>query len=209
MIFEKVIITAKRLDHKVEPKEESFDLDETLLRFGSLFTFLYSTFTIITGSFNGHIEGFPNEVFVLNGVMEIIQCVLQIIFIHNLKEKVLPDSLREEKPGRQITAFLFLFNVSQWLVYTFEIQKVRASLVEAHFYGFMPWVIIRRVTLPLAVFFRFHSSVVSIELWKEVYMVEEGHSNCRESSDRKIKMTRGTIGDRFSNELDDKIEIDA
>jgi hypothetical protein len=47
-----------------------------------------------------------------------------------------------------------LFNLSQWLVFTFEVQKVRASLVEADFYGFMPWVVIRRVTLPLAVFFR-------------------------------------------------------
>ena len=33
----------------------------------------------------------------------------------------------------------------------------------------MPWVLIQRVTLPLAVFFRFHSAVVNIELWKEVY----------------------------------------
>ena len=33
----------------------------------------------------------------------------------------------------------------------------------------MSWVLIQRVTLPLAVFFRFHSAVVSIELWKEVY----------------------------------------
>jgi len=200
----------QRLDHKLESKEESFDLDETLLRFGSLFTFLYSTFTIITGSFNAHIENFPNEVFILNGVLEILQIILQVIFIHNLKEKVLPESLREEKPGRQVTAFLFLFNVSQWLVYTFEIQKVRASLVEAKFYGFMPWVIIQRVTLPLAVFFRFHSSVVSIELWKEVYYVEEDQSNSRENFDnRKIKMTRGTLGDKISKELDDKIEIDA
>jgi len=165
----------QQLDHKHKSPsdEEGFDLDETLLRFGSVFTFLYSTFVIITGSFNGHIEGFPNEVFILNGILEIMQAILQVIFIHNLKEKVLPESLRDEKPGRQVTAFLFLFNVSQWLVYTFEIQKVRASLVEAEFYGFMPWVIIRRVTLPLAVFFRFHSSVVSIELWKEVYCVED------------------------------------
>ena len=57
-------------------------------RFGSVFTFLYSTFVIITGSFNGHIEGFPNEVFILNGILEIMQAILQVIFIHNLKEKV-------------------------------------------------------------------------------------------------------------------------
>jgi hypothetical protein len=33
-------------------------------------------------------------------------------------------------PGRQVTIFLFLFNLSQWVVFTFEIQKVRASHVE-------------------------------------------------------------------------------
>ena len=37
----------------------------------------------------------------------------------------------------------------------------------------MSWVLIQRVTLPLAVFFRFHSAVVSIELWKEVYASKE------------------------------------
>ena len=33
-------------------------------------------------------------------------------------------------PGRQVTVFLFLFNLAQWIVFTFEIQKVRASRVE-------------------------------------------------------------------------------
>ena len=33
-------------------------------------------------------------------------------------------------PGRQVTVFLFLFNLAQWIVFTFEIQKVRASHVE-------------------------------------------------------------------------------
>ncbi len=54
----------------------------------------------------------------------------------------------------QVTIFLSILNLAQWLVVTFEIQKVRASVVEADFYGFMPWVIIQRVTLPLTVFFR-------------------------------------------------------
>ena len=88
--------------------------------------------------------------------------------------QVLPTSaiLTGERPGREVTVFLFLLNLAQWFVLTFEIQKVRASLVEAEFYGFMPWVIIQRVTLPLTVFFRFHSSVVNIEMWKEVYNVK-------------------------------------
>ena len=48
-------------------------------------------------------------------------------------------------------------------------RQVRANLVEADFYGFMPWIIIQRVTLPLTVFFYFHSAVVFVELFKEVF----------------------------------------
>jgi hypothetical protein len=53
-----------------------------------------------------------------------------------------------------VVVFLFLMNLAQWLVFTFEIQKVRASIVEAEFYGFMPWALIQRFTLPLTIFFR-------------------------------------------------------
>ena len=55
------------------------------------------------------------------------------------------------------------------MVWTFEMQKVRASPLEVTFFGFMPWLMILRLTMPLVVFFRFHSSVVLVELWKEVY----------------------------------------
>jgi len=51
--------------------------------------------------------------------------------------------------------------------------QVKANLVEADFFGFMPWLIIQRVTLPLAVFFHFHSAVVFVELFKEIYDEKE------------------------------------
>ena len=87
--------------------------------------------------------------------------------------QILHKGQEDKKPGRQYTMFFFLFNISQWLVLTFEIQKFRASLIQSSFYGVMPWIIIQRVTLPLAVFFRFHSAVISIELWKGVYLEME------------------------------------
>jgi len=55
----------------------------------------------------------------------------------------MPKDKEFSKPGRQVTVFLFLYNLAQWLVFTFEVQKVRASLVEASFYGFMPWIVIQ------------------------------------------------------------------
>ena len=41
-----------------------------------------------------------------------------------------------------------------------------------HFYGSLPWAVILRVTLPLAIFHRFHSTVVLAEVWKSCYRVE-------------------------------------
>ena len=41
------------------------------------------------------------------------------------------------------------------MVCTFEMQKVKASPQEAEFFGFMPWLVILRLTMPLVVFFRY------------------------------------------------------
>jgi len=162
----------RKLDQKQyirAQEKEVYNLDDSLLRFGATFVFIYSTFSIITGSFMNDVEDFPYQLHIVNGTIEILQVFLQIIFIHNLMDKVVSEDMKIKMPGRQICMFMFLFNISQWLVFSFETQKLRASLLEANFYGFMPWVIIRRVTLPLVVFYRFHSAVVSIEIWKRLY----------------------------------------
>ena len=37
------------------------------------------------------------------------------------------------------------------------------------FFGFYAWAMIQRVCLPLCIFFRFHSSVILVEIWKNSY----------------------------------------
>ncbi|CAM6055213.1 unnamed protein product [Sphagnum tenellum] len=144
-------------------------LDMGLLRFTAFFSYLYHNFTVISGALGEQHAGFPSALHVINGVVEVAQITTQIIFIMELKKKVVPHEHREAKPGRQVTVFLFLLNMAQWIVISFEIQKMRASVAESKFFGFLPWIVIQRITLPLTVFFRFHSAVVSMELWKEIY----------------------------------------
>ena len=78
-------------------------------------------------------------------------------------------------PGRQVTTLLVLLNVSLWVVNTFELQKSQASKVESEIYGAFTWVWLQRLTLPLVVFFRFHSTVVLIDCWKNSYRLQESH----------------------------------
>jgi hypothetical protein len=49
------------------------DLDMTLLRFTSIFSFLYMIFTIITGAFNNNVPEYPNELNIISGSVSIIQ----------------------------------------------------------------------------------------------------------------------------------------
>ena len=61
-------------------------MDSTLLRFSSCFSITYAIFVIITGSLAR--EDTLGHLHIANGTLEIIQIVLQLIFLFNLKEKV-------------------------------------------------------------------------------------------------------------------------
>ena len=40
---------------------------------------------------------------------------------------------------------------------------------QLEFFGFAAWTVIQRVTLPLCIFFRFHSTVILTDIWKNSY----------------------------------------
>ena len=76
------------LETRKDCEDSYWDLDLFLLRFTSFFSFLYMIFTMITGAFNHNIEGFPNELHIINGLCDLLQIILQLCFIQSLKQKV-------------------------------------------------------------------------------------------------------------------------
>jgi len=144
---------------------------DVLLIIGASGIFLYASYTIIAGYLSK--DAFePTSLVIVNGVVELIQVNLQLLFIADLKHKNIGEEHGHFKPGRQIVTFLILSNLGLWVSYNFEIQKVNATPDQLQFYGFFPWIIIQRITLPLCVFFRFHSTVVFAELWKDCYVIK-------------------------------------
>ena len=172
-------------------KEEDIGVDQFLLNLGAGFTFVYMSLSVSVGIFHQDKEDFPAGLIIANGVLSVTQVILQLVFIHliiNLVNKP-EDDLH---PGRQFTTFLVLLNFTLWLVNTFELQKNQASTVESAVYGVYVWVWLQRLTLPLVIFFRlahslqarsqqnlilkyfrFHSTVVLIDCWKNSYRPEE------------------------------------
>ncbi|XP_075212568.1 proton channel OtopLc-like isoform X2 [Lycorma delicatula] len=149
--------------------EEQSDLNDILLRVSAFGLFVYAVFSIIAGSLNARISE-PNLLVMITGILSVLQVVLQLLFIADIARRRvnLPEHDRS-KPGRQIVTFLLICNVTMWIIYTFEAQKVIANPVQLDFYGFLAWAMVQRVTLPLCIFHRFHSAVTLAEIWKTSY----------------------------------------
>ncbi|XP_011568585.3 proton channel OtopLc isoform X8 [Plutella xylostella] len=149
--------------------EEQSDLNDILLRVSAFGLFIYAVFSVIAGGM-GMFTHEPNLLVMITGTLSVFQVILQMLFIADVSRRRvhLPEQERT-KPARQAVTFLLICNVTMWLIYTFEAQKVLANPVQLDFYGFVAWSLVQRFTLPLCIFHRFHSAVTLAEIWKTSY----------------------------------------
>ncbi|KAA0203436.1 hypothetical protein HAZT_HAZT004219, partial [Hyalella azteca] len=140
--------------------EREEELDDILLMVSAFGLFAYAIFSAVAGSLSAYTEE-PNL---------LVLVIIQMVFIKDTQRRQvrLPEHERT-KPGRQIITFLLICNLAMWIVYTFETQKVEANPVQLEFFGKLAWTILLRCTIPLAIFHRFHSTVVLAAIWKNSY----------------------------------------
>ncbi|ENN83110.1 hypothetical protein YQE_00529, partial [Dendroctonus ponderosae] len=80
--------------------------------------------------------------------------------------------LIRKKPGREIVTFLLVTNLAMWAINTLEKSRAESHPIQLHFYGLWAWTIITHVSMPLAIFYRFHSTVCLCEVWKRAYKMK-------------------------------------
>lgn len=160
----------KTNDHHVS----TVKLDCTLLVLAQTGVYLYGLFIIIGCYFawldqlDGGKEGLCAEILCL------VQTSLQTLFILNASWRRCKGAQQQrKKPGREMVTFLLVANMSQWFINT--LIKSRASFrpTHLHFYGIWAFTVITHVSMPLAIFYRFHSSICLFEIWKSAYKVKE------------------------------------
>ncbi|XP_022669549.1 otopetrin-2-like isoform X4 [Varroa jacobsoni] len=164
-----ILIGFIRVRHLRFHPDRNDHLRSILLSVSSFGLYVYSVFGIVAGALLPK-EHVPNSLLLLTSILTIVQITLQSLFIADVtcRSTYLPEHDRT-KPGRQIVTFLLISNLTLWIIYTFEMQKVEASPVQLGFYGFFAWTFIIRSSLPLSIFYRFHSSVTFAEVWKNSY----------------------------------------
>ena len=76
---------------------------------------------------------------------------------------------QQAKPGRQIITFMLFANITLWVLDTFMTHRDITQGVQTQFFGLLAWGIISRISLPLLIFYRFHSCVVLVEVRDQIF----------------------------------------
>ncbi|KAF2364347.1 Otopetrin [Trinorchestia longiramus] len=131
---------------------------------------LFAFFSMVPSVLNGGV------LFVAVNIMQVVQTILQTALIGDgLRRCANSSTAQQKKPGREVITFMVVANVAIWLLETFEIKSDAGNAEEYAFYGKNLWTLLSHLTLPLALFYRFHSSVCLADMWKASYEPESDH----------------------------------
>ena len=151
-------------------------MDCTLLVLAGVGVYVYGMFSIM-GSLFAIQDNFPGA---RNGliaeILSLVQVSLQTLFILNACWRRCRGAQQNRmKPGRQIVTFLLVANISMWFINT--LIKGQASFRPSHleFFGSWAWTVITHVSMPLAIFYRFHSTICLFDIWKHAYKFKVDH----------------------------------
>lgn len=148
-------------------------LDCTLLVLAQTGVYVYGMFSIMGSYFtldaDHGIDGLVSE------IMGLLQTSVQTLFILNACWRRCRGAEQQKlKPGREIVTFLLVANMSMWFINT--MIKGRAGFRPTHLnlYGIWAWTVITHVSMPLAIFYRFHSTICLFDIWKSAYKAKHG-----------------------------------
>ncbi|KAJ9596311.1 hypothetical protein L9F63_012644, partial [Diploptera punctata] len=147
--------------------QKSSSLDSSLLVMAQAGMYVYCTFSVI-GFYYAEDTIVPGGMTI--EIIGLIQTTMQtMLVIDGTSRRCKNNSHRKRKPGRQIITFLIIANMAMWMINTLE--KGHAMFRPSHlkFFGLWTWTVITHVSMPLAIFYRFHSTICLFEIWKSAY----------------------------------------
>ncbi|XP_052900290.1 proton channel OtopLc-like [Anopheles moucheti] len=129
--------------------------------------YIYGVFSII-GTYHTH--GQLLHWAVLSEVLALAQTSLQTLFVLSTWWRRCKGARQNRtKPGREIVTFLLVANLAAWSVNSLVKSNASFRPLVMGFYGAAAWSIIAHISMPLAIFYRFHSTICLFEIWKNSY----------------------------------------
>ncbi|KAJ1522706.1 hypothetical protein ONE63_001867 [Megalurothrips usitatus] len=161
-------------------KAGGLGLDNTLLVMAQVGVFMYNLFAVLAYCAGGQMPRI-----LVSELIGLIQTIMQTIFVlDSTRRRCCTPREHRRKPGRQMVTFLLVANMAMWIVNTMEKSRARSRPRLIQFYGPWPWTLIVHISMPLAIFYRFHSTICLFEIWKGCYKLN-AHSSRGDSDSRK------------------------
>lgn len=150
---------------------KKIELDNFLLVVAQTGVLIYSSFSIIGAFFQWqeHLMAF------IASLVTLIQTMLQTVFILDASNRFAYCAEQvKHKPGREVVTFLLVCNLAMWAINTLETNRADSHPIQVKFYGGeWVWPIITHFSMPLAIFYRFHSTVCLCEIWTNSFKYKE------------------------------------
>ncbi|XP_076437548.1 proton channel OtopLc-like isoform X2 [Babylonia areolata] len=149
-------------------RERSVSVEQTLAIISLTGLIAFAMFNIVAAVFST--AGSAMAVTLLSNILMLLQGCGQALFMLAAM-RVSPASMADvrRKPGRQWVTFLLVSNFALWCINTFETQRLEHNLLQVEFYGSTAWNIFCHVSVPLGIYYRFHSTVCLSNIWKNAW----------------------------------------
>lgn len=107
---------------------------------------------------------------ILSNISMLVQATVQTIFmLAGDRMSAANEQQVRKKPGREFITFLLISNFSMWAINTFQTQTPHHNPIQVNFYGPEAWAIFTHISVPLGIYYRFHSTVCFSNIWKNAW----------------------------------------
>ncbi|KAK3766348.1 hypothetical protein RRG08_044535 [Elysia crispata] len=107
---------------------------------------------------------------ILSNVSMLLQATVQTIFmLAGDRMFAATEKQVRKKPGREFITFLLISNFAMWAINTFQTQTPQHNPIQVDFYGPEAWAIFTHISVPLGIYYRFHSTVCFSNIWKNAW----------------------------------------
>ena len=155
----------------VNPNPISF-LDDLLLFFCLPSFFLYSAICFAPLLLDSDFE----VDFFFRNLLMLVQVLIQTpMIVDGLRRCSNSAAAQKRMRGRNTITFLIVANLAVYIMETLLIRSYDYQAVKIEFYGPDIWTILSHMTLPICIFYRFHSAVALVDIWTSAYKPSHSH----------------------------------
>ncbi|XP_055871110.1 proton channel OtopLc-like isoform X2 [Biomphalaria glabrata] len=173
-----ILLAAWRMKNLTFHNEHEIDLEDILVLISYTGLLVFIIFSLVASILHTPADT-RSALTILSNIFMLLQSTAQTLFMLAGDRMTASDELQQrKKPGREFITFLLISNFAMWAVNTFETQTPQHNPIQVEFYGNDAWAIFTHVSVPLGIYYRFHSTVCFSNIWKNAWKIRKhGHGH--------------------------------